>query len=113
MISWYEHSKKPTKCFLNLEKQRGAQHTIKKLIVDHKETADQTHILECIKEFYETLFKKRKQKTAAEIKSFLSHINIPKLSEDKSIFCENDLIEKDLHDSLKRYKITNLQVTMD
>ena len=112
MTPWYEHSKKLTKCFWNLEKQQGAQHTIK-LIVDYKETVDQTHILECINKFYETLFKKRKQKTAAEIKSFLSHINIPKLSEDKSIFCENDLIEKDLHDSLKRYKITNLQVTMD
>ena len=56
--------------FLNLEKQRGAQNTIKKLIVDDKEIIDQTHILEYIREFYETLFKKRKQKTVAEIKFF-------------------------------------------
>ena len=33
---------------------------------------DQTQMLECIMEFYETLFKKRKQETAAEIKRFLS-----------------------------------------
>ena len=86
---------------MNLEKQRGAQNTIKKLIVDGNEIKDQTHISECIKEFYETLFKKRKQKTAAEVKSFLRHLNIPKLSEDKLKLFEEDLIEKDLYDSLK------------
>ena len=48
---WYEHSEKSTKFFLNLEKQRGAQNTIKKLIVDDKEIIDQTHILEYIREF--------------------------------------------------------------
>ena len=99
--NWYEHSEKSTKFFLNLEKQRGAQNTVEKLIVDDKETTDQTHILECIKEFYETLFKKREQKTVTEIKSFLSHINIPKLSEDKRKLCEEDLTEKDLCNSLK------------
>ena len=51
--------------------------------------------------FYETLFKKRKQKTAVEIKSFLSYINIPKLSEDKAKLCVEDLTEKNLNDSLK------------
>ena len=47
------------------------------------------------------LFKKRTQKTAAEIKSFLRQLNIPKLPEDKSKLCEEDLTEKDLYDSLK------------
>ena len=36
-----------------------------------------------------------------EIKSFLRHLNIPKLPEDKSKLCEEDLTEKDLYDSLK------------
>ena len=40
-------------------------------IFDDKEITDKTHILECIREFYETLFKKRKQKTAEDIKFFL------------------------------------------
>ena len=86
---------------MNLEKQRGAQNTIKKLIVDDKEIIDQTHILEYIRESYEALFKKRKQKTAAEIKKMLRHLNIPKLPEDKSKICEENLTEKDLYDSLK------------
>ena len=36
-----------------------------------------------------------------EIKSFLSHTNIPKLYQDKPKLCEKKLTEKDLHDSLK------------
>ena len=39
---WYEHGKKSTKFFLNLEKQQGAQNTIKKLIIDETEVTDQT-----------------------------------------------------------------------
>ena len=70
--------------FLNLEKQRGVQNAIEKPTVF--EITDQIHILECIREFYESLFKKRKQKTATDIKSFLSYINIPKLSEYKQNF---------------------------
>ena len=36
-----------------------------------------------------------------EIKNFLSHINISKLSEDKGKLCQEDLTEKDLCNSLK------------
>ena len=34
---WYEHGEMSIKFFLSLEKQRGAQNTIKKLIADDKE----------------------------------------------------------------------------
>ena len=40
---WYEHDKKLTIFFLNLEKPRGSQNTIKKLAVDDKEITDQTY----------------------------------------------------------------------
>ena len=42
----------------------------KKLIIDGTEVTDQTCILNHIKDFYEALFKKREQKTTAEIKDF-------------------------------------------
>ena len=45
--------------FFLIQKNSEELKTIKKLTVADKETTDQTHILECIKEFYETLFKKR------------------------------------------------------
>ena len=34
---WYEHGEKSTKIFLNLEKKRGNQNQIRKLIIDEKE----------------------------------------------------------------------------
>ena len=40
---------------------RSSKHNKKQLIVYDKETTNQTHTLECIKEFYENLFKKRKK----------------------------------------------------
>ena len=102
--NWYEHSEKSIIFFFFffLKTTRSSKHK-KKLIVDDKETTGQTHILECIKGFYETLFRKREQKTAAEIISFLIHIDVPKLFEDKANLCEEDLTEKDLYDSLKKH----------
>ena len=87
--------------FLNSEKRRGAQNTIKKVIIDDTEITDQTCILNHIKDFYEALFKKREQKTTAEIKTFLNVIDVPKLSEDQVKLCEEDLTEKDLYKSLR------------
>ena len=40
-------------------------------------------------------------KTEAELKTFLKHLNIQKLPEDKSKLCEEDLTEKDLYNYLK------------
>ena len=68
--------------FLNFENQRSAQNTIKKLIIDNTDVTDHTCILNHIKDFYELLFKKREQKTMAEVKDFLNAINVPKLSEE-------------------------------
>ena len=41
--------------FFNLEKQR-AKHNRKNLLLMVRKLQNQTHILECVKEFYETLF---------------------------------------------------------
>ena len=87
---WYEHGEKSTIFFLNLEKQQGSQNTLKKLVVDDKEITDQTHILEHIREFYETFFKKREQKTEIEMENFFSAVDIPKLSENQAKLCEEN-----------------------
>ena len=86
---------------MNLEKQLGSQNTIKKLVVDDKEITDQTHILEHIRKFYETLFKTWEQKTEIEMEHFFSDVDIPKLSENQVKLCEENLTEKDLYNSLK------------
>ena len=88
---WYEHGEKSTNFLSNLEKRQGAQNAIKKLIIDETEVTDQTCILNHTKDFYETLFKKREQKTTSEIKFFLNVTDVPKLSEDQVKLCEEDL----------------------
>ena len=98
---WYEHSKKSTKFFLNLEKQRGSQNTIKKLAIDDKEITEQTHILKHIREFYKNLFKTQEQKIKIEMEDLFSDVDSPKLSENQIKFCEENLTEKDLYKSLK------------
>ena len=59
------------------------------------------HILEHIREFYETLFKTREQKTKIEMENFFSDVDIPKLSENRVKLCEENLTEKDFCNSLK------------
>ena len=78
--NWYVHGEKSKHFFLNLEKQRGSQNTIKKLVVDDKVITNQTLISERIREFYEPFFKKQKQDAAKEMGIFFSDVDIPKLS---------------------------------
>ena len=57
---WYQHGEKSTKCFLNLEKKRGNQNQIRKLIIDEKEIDGDVEILKkksevSMKNFYAIL----------------------------------------------------------
>ena len=99
---WYEQGEKSTKFFLNLEKQRGNQNRIQKLIVNEQEINNETEILNQIKLFYETLFQNPSPKYSADaINHFLNALDIPKLSADQIILCDIELTGKDLHDSMK------------
>ena len=80
---------------MNLEK-RVSQNTIKELVGNDKEITDQTHIPEHIREFFETLFKTREQKTEMEMENFFSDVDIPKLSENQAKLCEENSTEKHL-----------------
>ena len=99
---WYEQGEKSTKFFLNLEKQRGNQNRIRKLIVNEKEINNETEILNQIKLFYETFFQKPSLKYSTDdINHFLNTLDIPMPSEDQIIICDIELTEKDLYDSMK------------
>ena len=55
---------------MNIEKQRGAQNTTKKLMADDKEITDQTVVLECVREFYEFFLKNVNKKLRQKLKVF-------------------------------------------
>ena len=46
---WYEHGEKSTKFLLNLEKKRGNQNQIRKLIIDEKEIDGDVEIFKKLK----------------------------------------------------------------
>ena len=55
---WYQHGEKPTKFFLNLEKQKAINTTVRHLIDDDKDITDLKEINAYICKFYKNLFKK-------------------------------------------------------
>ena len=86
---------------MNLEKKRGNQNQIRKLIIDEKEIDGDVQILKNPKNFYETLFKSQSFKNLSEIEKFLRGITTPSLNNDQINLCEKDLSEIDLYNAKK------------
>ena len=98
---WYQHGEKPTKFFLNLEKQKAINTTVRHLIDDGKDITDLKEINACICKFYKNLFKKNVSKSDSEKKSFLDSIALPNLTSKSFDICESEITEKDLITALK------------
>ena len=92
---WYEHGGKPTKFFLNFEKQKAINATVRRLTDDDKDITDLKEINVCICKFYKNLFKKNVSK------SFLNSIALPSLTSKSVDICESKITEKDLVTALK------------
>ena len=98
---WYQHEEKPAKFFLNLEKQKAINTTVRHLIDDGKDITDPKEINACICKFYKNLFKKNVSKSDSEKKSFLGSIALPNLTSKSFDICESEITEKDLITVLK------------
>ena len=92
---WYEHGGKPTKFFLNFEKQKAINATVRHLTDDDKDITDLKELNVCICKFYKNLFKKNVSK------SFLNIIALPNLTSKSVDICESKITEKDLVTALK------------
>ena len=98
---WYEEGEKSSKFFFNLEKRRGIQGQIRKLIVNNQEFTHQNKIQNELLFFYETLFKNTSANTSEDCESFLNEVSVPKLNYEDAIICEGDLNELELLKALK------------
>ena len=74
---WYEEGEKSSKFFLNLEKRRGIQGQIRKLIVSNQEITHQNKIQNELLFFYETLFRNMSANTSEDCKHFLNEVSFP------------------------------------
>ena len=99
--NWYQYDGKSTKCFLNLEKQKAVDGTVKKIIKNDIEIIDQLKIQHELRMFYEQSFKKTICNTNSKIVSFLDNISLPVIKNDFFNLCESDLAEDELLISLK------------
>ena len=98
---WYQHGEKPTKFFLNLEKQKAINTTVRHLIDDGKDITDLKEINASICKFYKNLFKKNVSRSDSAKKSFLDCIALPNLTSKSFDICESEITEKDLVNALK------------
>ena len=93
---WHEEGEKSSKFSLNLEKSRGIQGQIRKLIVNSQELKDQNKIQNELLFSYGTLFRNTSANTSQHYKSFLNEVFVPKLNYEVARICEGDLNELEL-----------------
>ena len=67
---WYEEGERSSKFFLNLEKFNGTRIQIRKIIVNDQEIVDPNKILNEIRIFYESLFRKGDSKPPSQTKYY-------------------------------------------
>ena len=93
---WYQHGEKPKKFFLNLEKEKAINTTVRRLTDEVKDITDLKEINASICNFYKNLFKKSVSKSDSEKESFLNSIALPNLTSKCFDMCESEITEKDL-----------------
>ena len=97
----YKEGENSSKFFLNLEKRKGIQDQIRKLIVNNQEITDQNNVQNELLFFYETLFRNTSANTSEDCESFLNEVFVPRLSYEGARICEGDLNERELLKALK------------
>ena len=93
---WYQHGEKPKKFFLNLEKEKAINTTVRRLTDEVKDITDLKETNASICNFYKNLFKKSVSKSDSEKESFLDSIALPNLTSKSFDICESEITEKDL-----------------
>ena len=106
------------KYFLNLEKRNHVKKHIRKLNINGTILTDPTCILMEQGRFYRELYKSsyRDQNVAQNISSFLSELNIPKLSEEQKRSCEGGISSEEcvrLLDSFHNNKTLTLTLNFN
>ena len=81
--------KKLTKFFLNLQKTKATQGTVKKLEIDNKEIDNSVEVNKKLEKFFESLFKRKQV-----CNEFLRDISLSTLSQEEKKFLTKELVNK-------------------
>ena len=100
--SWYEDGEKSTKFFLNLEKRKAVNSTIKKLIDKDsgRETTNSKEVLAELHSFYSTLFTKKCSVSSNQCSQFLRNANLPLISDEHKTSCDKTITLEEITENL-------------
>ena len=104
-MQWIEEGEKPSKYFINLETKNYVNKTIPKLIVQNEKVIeDQKQILKEAMKYYQDLYTKKETINSIKVKDYISHCDIPKLSDNIKQKLEGEITYSELTDAVKRMK---------
>ena len=102
---WYEEGEKSTKYFFNLEKRNADKKHIKKLISENGNIiSNPTEILKAEQHFYRELYSSRKSSIHSDEAKLFFDQELPQLSNDQKLICDNDISIKECYDALLTFK---------
>lgn len=103
-VKWVEQGERSTSYFLNLEKSRAHNKSIKKLISDDgTHLTDQSEIGNHILNFYESLYSKKENRTE-NLASFIDGVELPKLTNEERDSLEGVLSVGECSKAIKNMK---------
>lgn len=103
-IKWMEFGEKPSKFFLNLEKQNNTNKEIRQLSAENGDILDrQSDILKEVFNFYSNLYAE-KETDRINLEVLLNYPDIPKLSSQMSSLLEGPLCVDEIYSTLKIMK---------
>ena len=103
-IKWMEFGEKPSKFFLNLEKQNSINKEIRQLSTENGDILDrQSDILKEVFNFYSNLYAE-KETNEINLELILNYPDIPKLSPQMSSLLEGPLSVDEVYSTLKLMK---------
>ena len=101
----YDEGEKCSEYFFSLKKIKSYQKTITCLRKsDNTVTIDPNEILEECRKFHMKLYSKTLNVDPSNYPHFLQEISIPKLSDEKKQDCEQIITERELFETLKKFK---------
>ena len=100
---WYEEGGNSNNFFLNLEKTKATEGTVKKLETNNKEIDNPVEINKELERFFENLFKRKLSKMKHAYNEFLRDISVPTLSLEKKKVCDKEISEHEVILAMKSF----------
>ena len=105
-VRWHELGERSSKYFLNLEKRNHVKKHIRKLRISGSITTDPFSILSEQRRFYQDLYasKNKSRHHLQAIDSFLKDLNIPRLTEEQMLSCEDAITAEECAKLLESFQ---------